>query len=247
MPQHPSRRPRLRVWAAGTLLVVAAPIALAACAGEKERELPPVPQPVAADLTAPQIITEASRALATTSSVRVRGDYKENGKPVTIDMRLAAGSGPNDDRATGVVTQDGVRVELRRIGDQIYLKGDDRFLEALGPQAQATKGKWLKGPVAQADKGLANLTDLDAFAATLSPQGQGKLTKEAPAPFAGQPAVSVLSSTGARLYVANTNRPNPLRIQRIGQLVGVIDFTEYDAPVDVKAPSPTVELGTVTQ
>jgi hypothetical protein len=136
-------------------------------------------------------------------------------------------------------------VELRRIGDQIYLKGDDRFLEALGPAAQATKGKWLKGPVAQADRGLANLTDLDVFAGTLSP-GQGALTKEAVRPFAGQPAISVRSSTAARLWVANTSRPTPLRIERLGTSVGTLDFVEYDAKVDVTAPSPTVEIATVS-
>ena len=74
---------------------------------------------VAADLTAPQIVTEAQRALASASSVRIRGEYTENGKPIAVDMRLAAG-----DKATGVVTTDGVKVEVRRIGDQLYVKGE---------------------------------------------------------------------------------------------------------------------------
>ena len=177
--------------------------------------------------------------------MHITGAYKQDGKPVTVDMRIASGGRPSDDRATGFVTTDGVKVELRRVGDQIYLKGDDKFLEALGPAAQATKGKWLKAPVAQADRGLANLTDLDVFASTLAP-GQGALTKEAVRPLDGQPAISVRSSTGVRLWVANTNKPNPLRIDRIGQVNGTLNFTDYDAPVDVKAPSPTVDLASIS-
>lgn len=254
MPQHPFRPahrwlPRAagaRTWASGVLLVLGATLALTACGGDDERPLPQATTPVAADLTAPQIVTEAQRALSEASSVRIKGQYKQNDKPVTVDVRIAAGKAPADDKATGVVTTDGVRVEIRRLGDQIYLKGDDRFLQALGPKAQTAKGKWLKGPVAQADQGLANLTDLDAFASTLAP-GREALTKESVKPLAGQPAISVLSPKGARLWVANTGKPFPLRIDRIGVAVGTLEFLDYNAPVDVRAPSPTVDLATVSQ
>ncbi len=253
MPQHPTRPCRRRSthpstrhsWTVALLLTALGALALVACGGEEERPLPPVPTPVAADLTAPQIVTEAQRALSSASSVHIKGEYKQDGKPISVDMRLATGAKPTDDRATGVVTTDGVKVELRRIGDTIYLKGDDKFLEALGPQAQATKGKWLKAPVAQADRGLANLTDLNVFASTLAP-GEGALTKETVRKLAGQPAISVRSATGARLWVANTNKPYPLRIERIGPATGVLDFMDYDAKVDVKAPTPSQDLASVS-
>lgn len=245
MPQHPVRRPtcasalrrsRLLVLLGAALVSVS----LVGCGSESERVVPVANPPAASTLTAEQILAEAQRSLAQASSVRVTGDFREAGRPVKLDMRILAG-----DRATGTVVADGSTVELRRLGDQLFVKGDDKFLAALGPKAQATKGKWLVGPIAQADRGLANLTDLERFAQGLTP-GQGKLTKEPVRQIAGQPAVGVLSAIGARVYVADRGTPFPLRVERIGELMGSLDYGDYNAVVDVPRPEPTVELATVT-
>ena len=242
MPQHPARRRCVRSSAA-VIAICAAVLGgglLTGCGSDAERPLPEVTTPKVDSLTAPQIVTEAQRALSQARSVHITGEYRDAGKPVKIDITIAAG-----DKATGTVTTDGVKVELRRIGGTLYVRGDDKFLSALGPQAQAAKGKWLVGPIAQADRGLANLTDLGRFAGTLSP-GKGTLTKEDVRKLAGQDAVSVRSSTGARLWVADTGKPYPLRVERIGDVAGFLDYGDYDAPVTVTAPSPTVDLTTVT-
>jgi hypothetical protein len=225
---------------AAVLALAGAVALLAGCGSDSERTIPAATTPAVSTLTAPQIVTEAQRALSEAKSVRVTGQYKEKGKPVTLDVRLVAGK-----KATGSVLANGSKVELRRIGDKLYVKGDDKFLAALGPKAQATKGKWLVGPVAQADPGLANLTDLDQFAATLTP-GKTGLTKETVRQLAGKPAISVRSSTGARLWVADSGKPYPLRLERTGTAVGFIDYGEYDRTVDVTAPSPTVDLASVS-
>lgn len=245
MPQHPVRRPTRastfrRSWLSVLLGATLVPVLLVGCGSESERPLPVANPPAASTLTPEQILREAQRALAQASSVRVTGDFREAGKPVKLDMRILAG-----DRATGTVVADGSTVELRRVGDQLFVKGDDKFLAALGPKAQATKGKWLVGPIAQADRGLANLTDLERFAQGLTP-GTGKLTKEPVKPLNGKPAVGVLSSIGARVYVADMGTPFPLRVERIGELQGVIDYGDYNAAVDVQRPGPTVDLATVS-
>jgi hypothetical protein len=248
MPQHHARRSRLprypsRRPVAGSLfgaVVLVGLVLLAGCGSDSERTLPDAAPPAVDSLTAQQIVTEAQRALSQASSVHVSGEYRENNKPVEIDMTILAGN-----KATGKVVADGSTVELRRLGDQLYVKGDDKFLDALGPKAKATKGKWLVGPVAQADKGLAQLTDLQRFAGTLSP-GKGALTKEAVRSLNGQKAVSVRSSTGARLWVADAGPAFPLRVERIGTATGFIDYGNYNAKVDVQAPTPTVPLASVT-
>ncbi|HSP39733.1 MAG TPA: hypothetical protein VLR26_18490 [Frankiaceae bacterium] len=213
---------------------------LAGCGSNSERTLPDAAPPAVDTLTAQQIVTEAQRALSQASSVHITGQYREDNKPVQIDMRIAAGN-----KAIGTVLADGSKVDLRRIGDTLYVKGDDKFLAALGPKAQASKGKWLVGPVAEADRGLANLTDMKRFADTLAP-GNGALTKEAVRSIAGTRAISVLSPAGVRLWVADTGPAYPLRVERIGAAVGFIDYGDYNAPVDVKAPAPTVDLASVT-
>lgn len=245
MPQHPVRR-HTRAPAVGRRRLLAlvgvavAPVVLVGCGSESERVVPVPDPPAASTLTPEQILTEAQRALAQASSVRVTGEFREAGRPVKIDMRILAG-----DKATGTVVTDGSTVELRRIGDQLFVKGDDKFLSALGPKAQATKGKWLVGPIAQADRGLANLTDLERFAQGLTP-GAGKLTKEPVKPLNGKPAVGVLSSIGARVYVADKGTAFPLRVERIGELQGVVDYGDYNAAVEVAKPEPTVDLATVS-
>jgi hypothetical protein len=239
MPQRPTRRSVLRSTAIA-MIAGCGLLSMSACGGNDERPLPAVTTPTASSLTAPQIVTEAQRAFSTATATHITGQYKENGKPVQVDMRIEAGK-----KATGRVITDGVGVEVRRLGDTLFVKGDDKFLAALGPAAQATKGKWLVSPIAQADRGLANLTDLDRFAGTLSP-GKGKLTKEDVRTLAGQPAVSVRSSSGARLWVADTGKPYPLRVERTGDVAGFIDYGDYDSLVDVRAPSPTVDLASVT-
>jgi hypothetical protein len=218
---------------------------VAGCGGDSERSLPDTRPPAVDSLTPQQIVTEAQRALAQAKSVHITGQYRENNKPVTLDMRIASGTDASGDRATGTVTSDGSTVQVRRVGDKLYVKGDDKFLAALGEKAKATKGKWLVGPIAQADRGLANLTDLQRFATGISP-GTGKLQKEGVRSLAGQQAVSVLNPTGARLRDADTGTPYPLRLERIGPAVGFFDYGDYDQPVDVKAPSPTVDLASVT-
>lgn len=232
--------PRLAAVLAWTALAATSLVLVAGCGGDSEAVLPEVSRPAVSGLTAEQIVTEAQRALSQASSVHITGTYRENNKPVTIDMRIA-----QDDMATGIVISNGSNVEVRRIGDQLFVRGDDKFLAALGPEAVKTKGKWLVGPIAQADRGLANLTDLQRFAGTLSP-GKGALVKEAVRPLAGTPAVSVRSSTGARLFVADTGPTNPLRVERTGPISGFVDYRDYNAPVVVTAPAPTVPLASVT-
>jgi hypothetical protein len=242
-PGRTGRRRRCSNLAARlpAVLVVAGTVALlGGCGSDSERPIPAATTPAVSSLTAPQIVTEAQRALSQAKSVRITGKYQENGKPVTLDVRLVAGK-----KATGSVLTDGSKVELRRIGDKLYVKGDDKFLQALGPKAQATKGKWLVGPVAQADPGLANLTDLDQFAGTLAP-GKTGLTKETVRQLAGTSAISVRSSGGARLWVADSGTPYPLRLERIGAVAGFIDYGDYDRTIDVTAPSPTVDLASVS-
>jgi hypothetical protein len=217
-----------------------AALLMAGCASDTERPVAVPSTPPVDSLPAPQIVAQAQRALAQAASVHVTGTFSQQGKTVQFDMRIAEGK-----KATGSVTTDGVRVDLRRLGDRLYVKGDDKFLAALGEKAIATKGRWLVAPVAQADKGLANLSDLAQFASTLSP-GSGVLTKETVRKLGGRDAVSVRSATGARLYVADTGNPVPLRIERLGAATGFIDYGDYDAPVDVTAPSPTVDLVSVT-
>lgn len=238
MPQHPARHTHLRRLSVAAALVGVT--VLGGCGSDSERQLPDSRPPSVDSLTPQQIVTEAQRALTQAKSVHITGEYRENNLPVKVDMRIAAGN-----KAIGTVTSGGASVELRRVGDQLFVKGDDKFLAALGPKAQASKGKWLVGPIAQADRGLANLTDLQRFAGTLSP-GTGTLTKEAVRPLAGQQAVSVRSSVGARLWVADVGVPYPLRVERLGTVIGFIDYRDYDQALDVKAPSPTVDLASVT-
>src|SRR4051812_13878650 len=99
MPQHfprfvPFRRRCSRLPAA--LVAVGAVALLTGCGSNSERPIPAATTPAVSSLTAPQIVTEAQRALSPASAVHVTGQYRENNKPVSLDMRILAGK-----KATG--------------------------------------------------------------------------------------------------------------------------------------------------
>lgn len=262
-----------RSAAAGKSLASAAGMALllAACGSNtitKARAVP-TPPPPSGEVAKPAttIVADARQALLSARSVHVTGDFAASGTDAarqTLDLELArtTTAGASIALATGSVTtvtslviRDGgksttkrvtVKLDVIRVGSQLYIRGDRAYYARIGPKAAAVAGHWLSLPIS-ADRSIAELTDITQLAAGLS--GATSVSKLGLQKFSSKDVVVVRTSAGATLYVAATGAPEPLRLQRSttdpGTLGGTLDFTDYGAAITVKAPAGAVPLARV--
>ncbi len=186
-------------------------------------------------MAADEILKKATAALKAAGSVRIKGE-ETSGQGFSIDLRYS------DDNAAGTLGVNGQTIELRKLGQTVYLKGSREFWVGNGGEgaAQLLTGKWLKTPLT--DKrfsGLSELTDLDEAAdGILGPDGT--ITKGEQKPINGVPCIGLVSSgkDGGTLWVATTGEPYPVRIEPGAESgsKGAVDFSQYGEKVTVDAP-----------
>ena len=187
-------------------------------------------------LSAEQILTKAKTALGAANAVHIKGTGVDDDGTVKIDMRY----GP--DGAVGSFIVSGQRLDLRRVGEVVYIKGDASFWTtfANASVAKLLGGKYVKTSLTDDDLGdLAAATDLSASVDDFL-EPDGTISKGGPTTIAGQPAIGLVSKdkTDGTLYVATTGRPYPLSVEGGGNSV---TFTGYGEALTVTAP-PAAEV-----
>ncbi len=73
-----------------------------------------------------QIITAAEDAVSGADTVHVQGDLGSGAQLIKLDMRLVKGKG-----ASGTVVIDHQTIELLRVGQDVYVKGDAQFYHSV--------------------------------------------------------------------------------------------------------------------
>lgn len=201
-----------------------------------------------AALDAPEILTRAKAAFTKAESVRLAGGGDTGGQKFTIDMRYATAG-----NAIGSVSNGGQKIELRRIGQTVYLKADKAFWSqtAGAAAAELLGGKYLKAPLTDPKVAqLATFTDKNAFISeVLDPEGS--VTKGEVKDVRGTPAIGLIDKSkdsGGTLYVATTGEPLPLQLSPAagGGDSGQLDFLDYGKGVEVPVP-PAAETIDVTK
>jgi len=244
------------------LAVSAAALVAAACGGDStEPAAAPSSSAAASSSSAPaggdlaslppkEILAKATAAIDAADTVRLKGGGSSEGDNFEIDMRYGSAG-----QAYGTVSSSGQTIELRRVGQVIYLKADTAFWTATAG-AEAAKllgGKFLKAPLTDPRVAeLASFTDKEAFVGeVLEPDGELTMgdTKE----VRGVPAVGLVSKGGTAgdngtLYVATEGEPYPLQLapEAGSGETGYLDFLEYGEPVTVQAP-PAADTVDVTK
>jgi hypothetical protein len=191
-----------------------------------------------AALAAPEIFARTKAAFKKADTVRLTGSGASGTTKFAIDMRYATAGD-----AVGTVTNAGETIELRRVGQTIYVKADKAFWTKSAGAAvgELLGGKYLKAPLT--DQRVAQLgafTDKNSFAdEVLSPSNT--VTKGDTKTIRGIPAIGLVdksSSGSATLYVATTGEPVPLQLAPTAGAgnEGSFDFLDYGKPVDVAAP-----------
>jgi hypothetical protein len=195
-----------------------------------------------ASKTAPQVLADAKAAATSASSAHVSGSINSGGTPITLDLTTARNKG-----AKGSMSTSGLKFDLVRIGDTLYIRGSDEFYKhfAGAAVAQLLHGKWLKAPAAEGRlKSLAPLTNIGALFAGISSQ-HGKLVNDGNTTYKDQDVVAIRdTSDGSKLYVAATGKPYPVAI--VGgkkNQSGTITFGDWNESVALSAPSDAIDIG----
>jgi hypothetical protein len=219
-----------------TLLVpvaAAAALFVAGCTGAPGPDATPTPTSTTnglEDQTAEAIMTAAEDALAEAESVHVSGTVGEGAEAITLDLTYAGAN------ATGTVEVSGVSVEVRKLGNDLYVKAADTSLYAqfLSPEQQALlpliADKWVK-----VNAGLAAMfipgVPLTATQFTLydPPLEKGDVTE-----IDGTPAITITDANGQSYAVALVGEPYILESTHEDS---TLTFADYDESVTIEAPA----------
>ncbi len=188
-----------------------------------------------------RVLADAKAAATSASSAHVSGSIKSNGTPTTLDLTTARNKG-----AKGSMSTNGLKFDLVRIGDTVYIRGSDEFYKhfAGAAVAQLLHGKWLKAPATRGRlKSIAPLTSIGALFAGISSQ-HGKLANDGKTSYKGQDVVAIRdTSDGSKLYVAATGKPYPVAIVGGKSQSGTITFGDWNKSVSLSAPSDAIDIG----
>ena len=244
MGQAVNSQGRSRRWPAFVaLLVVGAvgSILFAGCGGDVDN--PGAPSTGAATsalegLTADQVLARTKAAAASAKSVHVTGDIAEQGQSISIDLQLAGVA-----RGAGTVIQDGGRIDLVRVGNDLYFKADDKTLNRTVAEGNAEivkliGGRYIKASVdTEGFADFAGLLDFVEFVnGALSPDGT--ISRVDGKPIDGVATVALKdndATSGGLLYVADSGEPYPLRIEPVSGPGGVT-MSDWNADVTITPP-----------
>ena len=183
-----------------------------------------------------QLLRAAREAFGSATSVHVTGTFVRGAQAYVLDVRLAGTAG-----GTATIETAGATVDVIRIGDTGYVGGDLAFWESVtGNEAKARRMVGTHVRTAVADPAFAAyvpFTEPRTYAEVL-PEPDRPATRTGAATIRGTPVVGVRDGAGSALYVAAAGPAYPLRLDGLtaGQVV-FLDFSEYGAPVPLRAPS----------
>jgi hypothetical protein len=222
---------------ASALALVLAAALLAGCGGHGKAAKPNGE----ASKPAAQVLADANAAATSASSAHVTGNLQSSGTPITLDLSMARNKG-----ATGSMTTNGLKFDLVRIGNTVYIRGSDAFYKhfAGAGVAQLVHGKWLKASATQGRLGpLASLTSIGALFAEIGSH-HGKLVNDGKTSYKGTDVVVIRdTSDNSKLYVSATGKPYPVAIAggQKGQS-GSIMFGDWNKPVSLSAPKDALDI-----
>lgn len=195
------------------------------------------------------IAAKAVEATRDADSMRMKGQVEESGQSMTIDMAV-----DNQSNCQGTITQEGAKAEVRRTGQTLYLKGDEKYWQTSlkgqpGADTAVDKaaGKWVKIP--GQDEQMAGMCDKQKLVAALDEdksERQG-MKKDGTAEVDGTQAVKLTKASGDEthtLFVAAEGEPYILKsVVEGGQTPQTTTFSNYG---DKVAPEQPADGDTVT-
>jgi hypothetical protein len=184
-----------------------------------------------ADLSATAILDKAIQTLKQQTNYRMKGIVTVNGQVNNVDLSF---SGTD---FTGSIDIKGTPVELTRIGADVFVTADalwSTMVDDPGVLAQL-KGKIVKLDAANAQSfTLSELSNADKMLSL-----GGRLSKGEQKAINGTPAIALVSTNKAVLYVATTDKTLPLHLDDAKG--NVLDF-EYASVAAITPPPATADV-----
>ena len=218
--------------------------ALAGCGGSDPKPPPAAPTSstavtsTLAGLSADQVLAKTKAAAQSAKSVRVKGEINQSGQTITIDLKLTGVA-----RGSGTLKLDGGRIDIIRLGNDIYFKADAKTLGQTVAQGDPKLIKLIAGRYIKASvdtpgfENFAGLLDLVEFAkGVLSPDGT--ISRTDGKPIGGVPTVGLKdndTADGGTLYVSDQGEPYPLQIEPATGS-GVVTMSDWNADVTITPP-----------
>lgn len=181
------------------------------------------------------ILDKAVAALASAKSFSLKGDITTDGQQIGLDVKVSGSD------VLGTMTLDGAKVELLRVGGQMYIRPDEKFwtqnagADAGVTMAQLMGDRWAK--LSSKDAQFQEFFQIAEPAEILKPEGA--VTKGGTKKVNGVDAIGIVEagSDGGTLYVATTGEPYPLLLEGpAGQ--GQITLADFGATFDdIKPPA----------
>lgn len=209
-------------WRTLLLPAVASIALLAGCTASPEPTPTPTPTTNGLEnLAAEEIEARMHEALREAGSFRLAGTAEVEGQTTEVDLAVVG------EAMEGSFVVMGIEVELLVAEDgTTYLRGGQAlFGPLLGTELGDIGGKWIKLPATD-DLGL--IPDTEDFLAADSHYTKGEVTE-----YQGQPAITLVDSDGAKLYVSLVGEPYPLAIETAE---GTLEFTDIGADITIEAP-----------
>ena len=195
------------------------------------------------------IVAAAGEAMQGVSSLRLTGQVRDKGEQYFVDLSV-----DREDRCTGTLRIGGSHLDVRRIGDRAWVKGEAGAFNRLGAGSlprtalQRLSRSWL--PVE--GKAATSLCDFDRLLKTFEVvdfDERGGDREDVPATVGeessvdGQTVVEVSASPGGAhdemVWVRSEAPHHVVRIESTAtQDGGTIAFSEFDEDVEVEAPAP---------
>jgi hypothetical protein len=191
--------------------------------------------------TAEQVVADAQAAAKGAATVHVVGAGADNGTPLKLDLWLADGKGK------GHVEENGLGFDVVRVGDVVYVKGSDAFLQKFAGAGAASllHGRWLKGSATSGQlAALAPLTDIQDFFKGVLGQ-HGKIENKGETSRNGDKVVEIRDTTqGGSLFVAATGAAYPVAVAG-GKQQGDIAFSDWNADQTFAVPKGALDLSSL--
>lgn len=201
--------------------------------------------------TATEILDASLAAANKATSVTAKGAITQGGQEITLDLQVG------QEAAQGSISAEGAEIEIKVLAGKTYFKlsgesfakiaGQDDSPEVAEAISALLGDKWLVAPDEESAGQLGSLGQFgqkdELLKGILTPDGNA--TVKGTGEVNGQPVVLLESTDGTgTLAIATTGEPYPLQIKGSeGADGGQIDFTDWNAPVNVTAPTDVLDIG----
>ncbi|MGW0661360.1 hypothetical protein [Streptodolium elevatio] len=196
------------------------------------------------------ILEQTRTAAKNATSVHITGTWVTQKVEYQIDMRIKA------DGASGEIVSTGTRVQLLRVGVDLFVRGDESLYQPRdGRQdpdavasAEVLRDKFIKVP--PDDPAFARLSGFTQLHPLLDElfRLEGKVKKDGRKNVRGVETLALAANKGrgGELYVSLGGKPYPMRYSP-GPNAGRLDFYEYDTdfPVEVPRGDQVVDYGSL--